>query len=64
MSLHIFSGPGWLDGVCAEAGNRFVSNAALTAPGAIRRPVAIRADLPPPRAEGQTEKRWRGAPIL
>ncbi len=61
MSLHRFSGPGWFDGVCAGAGHGFVWTTALNAPGAIRRPTTIRADLPPPRVDGQTEKRWRGA---
>ena len=61
MSLHIFSGPGWLDGVCAEAGQGFGWTTAVYAPGVNRRPTAIRADLPPPRTEGQTEKRWREA---
>lgn len=57
MSLRIFSGPGWLDGDCAEAGRGFVWTTAVNTPGAMGRPTTLRADLPAPRAEGQTEKR-------
>ena len=64
MSLHIFPGPGWLDAAGAEAGHDLIWTTAVNAPGAVRRPAAIRADLPPPRVEGQIEKRWRGAASL
>jgi len=57
MPLCIFSGPGWLDGVCAEADRGLAWTTALHTPGVFRRPATLRADLPTPRAEGQTEKR-------
>ena len=64
MSLHLFSGPGWLDAACAEASHATNWAAALNPANATRGSMTIRAELPPIRVEGQTEKRWRGAPIL
>ena len=57
MSLRIFSGPGWLDGVCTEADHGLVWTTAVNTPGVFRRPATLRAEIPTPRAEGQTEKR-------
>lgn len=62
MPLHFFSG--WPDSAYAEAGHTANWTTTLNPAHAIRRPVTIRAELPPLRVEGQTERRWRGAPII
>ena len=58
MSLHFFSGPGWP----LEAGHGDIWALAAAPLNLYRRPATIRAELPPPLPEGQTEKRWRNAP--
>ena len=53
FSGHRYSGPGW----STEADHFAVWTLAATPLNIIRRPTTIRAELPRPLPEGQTEKR-------